>query len=104
MARLSTCIFEWDPEDVAVLRRSKRAHLQQVGVPGITDAMVDKIITKYKLALHCRRKTRGPETTINVIDHLLQELMGEKIERSAECYTPGSSQNGAHLACAKEAR
>ncbi|CAL8358273.1 unnamed protein product [Merluccius merluccius] len=26
MARLSTCIFEWDPEDVAALRRAKEDH------------------------------------------------------------------------------
>ncbi|CAM4510591.1 unnamed protein product [Leuciscus chuanchicus] len=78
MARLSVCIFEWDTEDVTLLRRSKRLHLQQEGVPGITDAMVDKNISKEELALHCRRRTRGQETTIRLIDHLLQELMGEK--------------------------
>lgn len=27
MARLSKCIFEWDPEDVAVLRRAKEGEL-----------------------------------------------------------------------------
>lgn len=53
-------------------------HLQQEGVPGITDAMVDKNISKEELALHCRRKTRGQETTIRLIDRLLQELMWEK--------------------------
>ncbi|XDV19472.1 hypothetical protein PO909_024938 [Leuciscus waleckii] len=59
-------------------KKSKRLHLQQEGVPGITDAMVDKNISKEELALHCRRRTRGQETTIRLIDHLLQELMGEK--------------------------
>ncbi|KAI3352043.1 hypothetical protein L3Q82_020858, partial [Scortum barcoo] len=78
MARLSVCIFEWDPEDVTLLRRAKRLHLQQEGVPGITDALVDKSILKEELALHCRRKTRGEESTISLIEHLLQELMGEK--------------------------
>lgn len=78
MARLSVCIFEWDPEDVALLRRSKRVHLQQEGVPGITDAMIDRSISKEELALHCRRRTRGEETTKNLIGHLLDELMGEK--------------------------
>ena len=33
MARLSTCLFEWDPEDVAALRRAKEGERCATGVP-----------------------------------------------------------------------
>ncbi|XP_049336892.1 histone deacetylase complex subunit SAP130-like [Astyanax mexicanus] len=78
MARLSSCIFEWDPNDVALLRLAKRKQLKKEGVPGVTSAMVDRNITKDELAQYCRRRTRGEETTILLIQTLLQELMGEK--------------------------
>ncbi|XP_058609848.1 uncharacterized protein LOC131525857 isoform X3 [Onychostoma macrolepis] len=78
MSRLSACIFEWDPQDVALLRRAKREHLQEEGVPVITDKLVNQRITKKDLALYCRRRTRGVESTTRDIDRLLQELMGEK--------------------------
>ncbi|KAJ8364878.1 hypothetical protein SKAU_G00137090 [Synaphobranchus kaupii] len=39
---------------------------------------VDRRITKTKLALHCRRRTRGEDTTVAPMNHLLQELMGGK--------------------------
>lgn len=78
MARLSACIFEWDPRDVALLRQAKREHLQEEGVPVITDDLVNRRITKKELALYCRRQTRGVESTTRHIDKLLQELKGEK--------------------------
>ena len=55
MAKLSVCLFEWDPEDVALLRHAKREELRVEGVPGISEAMVDGRLTKSQLALHCRR-------------------------------------------------
>ncbi|XP_062255655.1 uncharacterized protein LOC133965223 [Platichthys flesus] len=78
MAKLSSCIFEWDSRDVALLRRAKRAELVQEGVPGITDRMVDLHITKAELSKHCRRQTRGEQTTITLLESLLDELMGPK--------------------------
>lgn len=78
MSSLSICIFEWDPEDVALLRRARRMQMQQEGVPGIPDSLVDKRIPNNDLALYFRRRTRGKETTVRLIDHLLQELMGDR--------------------------
>ncbi|CAM4560459.1 unnamed protein product [Leuciscus chuanchicus] len=78
MSRLSACIFEWDPDDVALLRRAKREQLQEEGVPVITDNLVDQRNTKKELALYCRRRTRGVESTTRYLDRLLQELMGDK--------------------------
>lgn len=78
MAKLSSCIFEWDRGDVALLRQAKREQLKQEGVPGITDTLVDQHITKDELALHCRRQTRGERQTVVMFEQLLNELMGPK--------------------------
>lgn len=78
MAKLSSCIFQWDGGDVALLRQAKREQLRQEGVPGITDTLVDQQITKAELALHCRRRTRGEQQTVVMVEQLLNELMGAK--------------------------
>ncbi|KAM4562525.1 uncharacterized protein PAE49_010963 [Odontesthes bonariensis] len=78
MAKLSSCIFEWDRGDVALLRQAKREQLRQEGIPGITDTLVDQRISKDELALHCRRQTRGERQTLGMIEQLLNELMGAK--------------------------
>ena len=78
MATLSVCLFEWDPEDVALLRHAKREELRREGVPGISEALVDSRLTKAQLALYCRRRTRGEEATIRQVEALLLELMGDK--------------------------
>ncbi|KAL1246953.1 hypothetical protein QQF64_034540 [Cirrhinus molitorella] len=78
MSRLSSCIFEWDSGDVALLRQAKREQLKREGVPGITEKLVEQQITKEELALHCRRRTRGERQTIIMIEQLLNELMGVK--------------------------
>ncbi|XP_026072640.1 uncharacterized protein LOC113052410 [Carassius auratus] len=74
IARLSVCIFQWDPLDIALLRQTKREHLEQEGVPFITNDLVDSQITARELVLHCRRRTRGVETTVRYVEQLLQEL------------------------------
>ncbi|CAL8320142.1 unnamed protein product [Gadus morhua 'NCC'] len=76
MATLS--VFEWDPEDVALLRHAKREELRREGVPGISEALVDSRLTKAQLALYCRRRTRGEEAPVRQVEALLQELMGDR--------------------------
>jgi len=78
MSCLSACIFEWDPEDIALLRHAVADQLRQEGVGVISDDLVDKRITKKDLAIYCRRRTRGEDTTVRLIDQLLQEVMGDK--------------------------
>ncbi|RVE63408.1 hypothetical protein OJAV_G00135740 [Oryzias javanicus] len=78
MVRLSACIFEWDAGDIMELRKAKRAQLQQQGRPEMTERDLDRHITKEELALHCRRRTRGEETTIHLIEQLLTEFMSAK--------------------------
>ncbi|RXN22060.1 hypothetical protein ROHU_036759 [Labeo rohita] len=76
MGSLSVCIFEWDAGDLSLLRQAKRKQLMQEGVPAITDILVDRSISKKELGLYCRRRTRGEEATIRLIERLLQELRG----------------------------
>lgn len=78
MSRLSSCIFEWDAGDLTLLRRAKREQLTQQGWPAMTAAELDRHISKDELAQHCRRRTRGEETTIRLLDMLIRELMGGK--------------------------
>ncbi len=67
--RLSACIFQWDPLDVALLRQMKREHLDQD-----ENDLVDGQISARELAFYCRRRTRGVETSLRCIEQLLQEL------------------------------
>lgn len=76
MSRLSACIFEWDAADLALLRTAKRQLLISQGYPAMSDEEVNKHLTKEELALHCRRRTRGEETTIRLLEQLLRELGG----------------------------
>ncbi|KAJ8335564.1 hypothetical protein SKAU_G00389060 [Synaphobranchus kaupii] len=40
------------------------------------DLMADGLVMREELALHCRRRTNGEETTIRLLEQLLQELAG----------------------------
>ncbi|XP_057214898.1 uncharacterized protein LOC130569327 [Triplophysa rosa] len=78
MSRLSACIFEWDGADVSLLRKAKRELMMSQGWPALTDEDVDKHLKREELALHCRRRTRGEETTILLLERLLVELLSSK--------------------------
>ncbi|CAL8317387.1 unnamed protein product [Merluccius merluccius] len=71
MARLSTCIFEWDPEDVAALRRAKEGELTARRIGHISEEVVTTRISQRELARHCRRRTRGVEETTRLIGSLI---------------------------------
>lgn len=74
MGRLSVCIFEWEVQDFEVLVSAKRGEMVQQGIPHPTDKAVRKAISRDKLARHCRRRTRGVEQTIELIEGLLLSL------------------------------
>ncbi|CAM4567614.1 unnamed protein product [Leuciscus chuanchicus] len=78
MSRLSACIFEWDAADVSLLRKAKRELLVSQGWPVLSDEDVIKHLTREELALHCRRRTCGEETTILLLERLLTELLSSK--------------------------
>ncbi|XP_039655399.1 uncharacterized protein LOC120558453 [Perca fluviatilis] len=74
-SKLSTCIFEWDKEDIHQLKEAKRAELKkkhQGHVP--TDSRVLSSITSSELVKHCRRRTRGVEETRVLIQQLLDSM------------------------------
>lgn len=76
MAKVSAAVFEWDKSDVSLLYRAKREELELAGVMNPTDDAVRKAITKKELARHCRRQTRGEETTIKLLDDLINSFIG----------------------------
>jgi len=71
VSKLSSCIFQWDSEDIAALRRAKSAELLAMGVRGLSEADLLRHLSRRELALHCRRTTRGVAETTT----LLQELI-----------------------------
>ncbi|XP_065905191.1 uncharacterized protein [Dysidea avara] len=74
MASLSDVIFEWDEADYSRLCDAKRGYLKQQGISQPSVSAVKKAITKDELSRHCRRKTRGVELTIQLIEELLLKL------------------------------
>jgi len=74
-SKLSTCIFEWDKEDILKLKEAKRAELKEKrGRHVPTDTQVLSSIKSSELARHCRRKTRGVEETRVLIRQLLDSM------------------------------
>lgn len=71
MSRLSACIFEWDRDDVALLRQAKAGVLAKMDVTGMTDDYLNHQLTNKELSLHCRRRTQGVHATIRMIGNLI---------------------------------
>lgn len=71
MARLSTCIFEWDASDYDLLMSAKRGELIKAGISAPSPTATRKAITKGELAKHCRRRTRGEAATIELVESML---------------------------------
>ena len=77
MSHLSSCIFEFDAEDVRLLRQAKASEIEATeGRSNLSTADLDSRITKAELSKHCRRKTRGVNKTTELISQLLQVLGG----------------------------
>ena len=72
MGKLSRCIFAWDPVNVDLLVRAKRAELAEQDVTGLSDEAVQQRLNKKEMALHCRRTTRGVEETTRLIEELIE--------------------------------
>ena len=71
LSKLSTCIFEWDAGDPALLREAKPV---QLGGKGMAFADVSQHITRKELEKHCRRCTRGTDKTTILIQALIDVL------------------------------
>ena len=74
MARLSSCVFEWEEGDFNLLMEAKRGELRKAGVISPTDGAVRKAINRKEMARHCRRRTRGTSETTRLIEALLLSL------------------------------
>lgn len=66
MQRVLVCIFEWDPEDLSLLREAKQADQSRRG----------SMLTVKEMSRHCRRRTRGTQETERLLGETLQALMG----------------------------
>ena len=74
MSKQSGAIFEWDQENMNLLRKAKRGQLVLAGIKNLSLDAVNKSITKNELAKHCKRRTRGSVETVQLIDHLFLSL------------------------------
>lgn len=74
MRQLSSCIFEWDEEDLNILMVAKRGELRAAGIPHPSDSAVKKALNLKEIARHCRRRTRGAEEVGTEIENLLLSL------------------------------
>lgn len=74
MGKLSGAIFEWDEKDVELLRKAKKGELVLAGLKNPSVDAVTKSISKMELAKHCKRRTRGPDNTIRLIESLIVSL------------------------------
>jgi hypothetical protein len=74
MTKLSGAIFEWDEKDVNLLRKAKKCELVLAGLKNPSTDAVNKSISKIELAKHCKRRTRGPDKTVCLIEDLILSL------------------------------
>ena len=58
MRQLSSCIFEWDEQDINLLMSAKKGELQAAGIPNPTDTVVRKALHLKEISRYCRRRTR----------------------------------------------
>ncbi|KAH3735343.1 hypothetical protein DPMN_041836 [Dreissena polymorpha] len=78
MGLMSNCIFIWYEEDFQRFLQSKKNELTKQGIHYNSDEDVVKTLSRYELALHCRRKTRGVPETTRLLRELIQTFSGEK--------------------------
>ncbi|XP_066928708.1 uncharacterized protein [Clytia hemisphaerica] len=76
LMRLSGCIFEWDEKDYDNLLKAKRAELINEDVQNPTLSAVKKAINSGEMARYCKRRTRGAEKTIEMIENLILSMTG----------------------------
>lgn len=67
-------IFEWDRDDFQRLLEAKLGEMRSTGIRNPSEAAARKAIKVSELARHCRRRTRGTDETIKVIESLLLTL------------------------------
>ncbi|XP_059896388.1 uncharacterized protein LOC132448858 [Gadus macrocephalus] len=74
-AKLSSCIFAWDQEDVQRLKEAKRAEWKSSHSGHTpTEEQLMATISPGELKRHCRRRTRGVEEIRGMISGLLESV------------------------------
>lgn len=78
MGQLSHAIFQWDKSDLALLKTAKRSQFVLEGKYDVTEADVLDGLTRKEMAQHCRRRTRGTEETIRLLQQILEMFDGDQ--------------------------
>ncbi|KAJ4925483.1 hypothetical protein JOQ06_018213 [Pogonophryne albipinna] len=74
-SKMSSCIFEWDKDDISHLKEAKTSELKKLHAGQTpSEAQVLAIISSSELAKHCRRRTRGIEESRALIQDLLNSM------------------------------
>ncbi|KAJ8333470.1 hypothetical protein SKAU_G00414780 [Synaphobranchus kaupii] len=74
-SKLSSCIYEWDQDEICRLKEAKRAELKKKHAGNApTEVKILANISSSELANHCRRRTRGVEETQRMIKGLLKSM------------------------------
>ena len=74
-AKLSSCIFAWDQEDVQRLKEAKREEWKSSHSGHTpTEEQLMATISPGELKRHCRRRTRGVEETRGMVSGLLESV------------------------------
>ena len=68
-------MYEYSKEDLDALIAAKRPEMETVSIRTPSDSDALHHISKKELALHCRRQTRGVETTMKLI-HCRRQTRG----------------------------
>lgn len=85
---MSACIFQWDAADLALWCEAKNQLFLAQGL-SLPPGDIHNHLPKEELALHGRRRTRGEETTIQLLEELLHMLMGSRGHDSLGCSPAG---------------
>ena len=106
-SRLSSCIFEWEEDDIFRLRMAKKSELKKEYGHEPTETQINRSITSAEYAKHCRRRTRGVEETRKQIKTLLN-AMWDCVDSAgirlinAEVMTKVWETQQNHLACIQD--
>ncbi|KAI4791876.1 hypothetical protein KUCAC02_033746 [Chaenocephalus aceratus] len=74
-SKMSSCIFEWDKDDISHLKDAKTSELKKLHAGQTpSEAQVLANISSSELAKHCRRRTRGIEESRALIQDLLNSM------------------------------
>ncbi|KAI7802108.1 hypothetical protein IRJ41_000409, partial [Triplophysa rosa] len=74
-SKLSSCIFEWDQEDLEEFKAAKRGEWKSShGGQAPTEVQLIASISPGELAKHCRRRTRKAEEVRTMISGLLESV------------------------------